>query len=151
MSVQGVVYELIGIVSSDSDSETSFENYLVNSDKLQEMPWFKQTPRKPRMQGTRAMFSPSAGETSNPETGADTQGDTEDTDIENQGEKETGATPATPVGKQPRKLIPKTPLRKPAPPSLRHTSWQKIAWWNTTAQYREVQRNSKGMDGKTGV
>ena len=28
--MQGVVYELIGIVSSDSDSKTSLENYLID-------------------------------------------------------------------------------------------------------------------------
>ena len=74
LSVQGVVYELIGIVSSDSDSEMSFEDYLINSNKLQGMPRTKQTPRKPRRQGTVATFpqdrqdmDTSDNPTSNPE------------------------------------------------------------------------------------
>ena len=48
--------------------------------------------------------------------------DTEDTEPESQPEsgatRATPAKPVTPAGKQPRKLIPKRPLRKAAPPSL---------------------------------
>ena len=131
------MYELIGIVSSDSDSETSFEDYLIHSDKFQGMPRTKQTPRKPRKQGTLATFPQSQQDmdtsdnpTSNPEPM-----DTEDTEPESQPESgATPATPITPVGKQPCKLIPKKPLRKAAPPSLHRTAWQKITWWNRTAR-----------------
>ena len=134
------MYELIGIVSSDSDSETSFEDYLIHSDKFQGMPRMKQTPRKPRKQGTVATFPQSQQDmdTGDNSTSNSEPMDTEDTEPESQ--METGATPATPVtpvtpaGKQPRKLIPKKPLRKAAPPSVRRTAWQKIAWWNRTAR-----------------
>ena len=137
LSVQGVVYELIGIVSSDSDSETSFENYLIHSDKLQGMPRTKQTPRKNTRQGTMATFPQNPQNTNpgdNPSSGQEPM-DTDDTEPGSQ--SESGATPAAPVvpvGKQPRKLIPKKPLRKAAPPSQRRTAWQKIAWWNRTAR-----------------
>ena len=76
--------------------------------------------------------------------------DTGDTEPESQ--SESGATPAAPVkpiipaGKQPRKLIPKKPLRKAAPPSLHRTAWQKVAWWNRTAR-SSPRRNNETTRG----
>ena len=67
LSVSGVVYELIGIVSSDSESETSFENYLENFHKFQSMVRTKQTVRggKSANQGSPVTFSlPNMGDTS---------------------------------------------------------------------------------------
>ena len=109
----------------------------------------KQTPRKPRNQGTVATFPQHQQDrdTSNNPTSGPEPMDTGDTEPESQ--SESGATPATPVipaGKQPRKLIPKKPLRKAAPPSLRRTEWQKVAWWNRTARSspRRANETTKG-------
>ena len=68
LSVSGAVYELIGIVSSDSESETSFEkNYLENFHEFQSMVRTKQTVRggKSAHQGTPVTLSlPNLGDTS---------------------------------------------------------------------------------------
>ena len=130
LSVSGAVYELIGIVSSDSESETSFENYLENFHDFQSMVRTKQTARggKPTHQGTPATLNP----------------DNTGNDNGNEG------------GKQ-RKLIPETPLRKTAPPPPRKTGWQTVAWWNHTAhrgfwneskrQWRECPEYKKNAQG----
>ena len=67
LSVSGVVYELIGIVSSDSESKTSFENYLENIHEFQSMVKTKQTLRGggSASQGKPATFDlPNLGDTS---------------------------------------------------------------------------------------
>ena len=121
LSVSGVVYELIGIVSSDSESETSFENYLENFHEFQDMVRTKQTARggKSANQGKLATFDlPNLGDTSKESQ-------------DNQNPDDPGNGNGNEGGKQ--KPIPKTPLRKTAPPPPKKTGWQTVAWWNRTA------------------
>ena len=108
-----MVYELIGIVSSDSESKTSFENYLENFHELQSMVKTKQTARGgSASQGTPAHFSlPNLGDTS--EESQDNQ-DPENTGDNNENEGEN-INP-----RKQHKPIPKTPLRKTAPPPPNH-------------------------------